>query len=298
MTNRLSPNRAPVRASNKAFTLIELLVVIAIIALLAAILFPVFGRARENARRSSCQSNLKQLGLGFAQYIQDYDEKTPCGILSPYGGGLPNYVGGLGWAEQLYTYVKSGQIYACPSDTTKSAPKTTVSYGVNINSSWNSATGGVGRNLANFNATTKTVLLFEVSNSVVGNITTPHTTGSVYWGNVGNISGDRGSATGNGVSIHDENNSFPQDYAVCATGPLGNLSAAATCVNGAGTAADVGRHFEGSNFLLLDGHVKFLKGVNVSPGQDASTSGADTTGIQAAGTESTNPQWAVTFSAR
>src|SRR5687768_5924591 len=64
----------------KGFTLIELLVVIAIIAILAAILFPVFARARENARRSSCQSNLKQIGLGFAQYTQDYDEKMPITI--------------------------------------------------------------------------------------------------------------------------------------------------------------------------------------------------------------------------
>src|SRR6476619_195488 len=65
------------QAKKKAFTLIELLVVIAIIALLAAILFPVFGRARENARRSSCQSNLKQLGLGVLHYVQDFDETMP-----------------------------------------------------------------------------------------------------------------------------------------------------------------------------------------------------------------------------
>src|ERR1043165_2296074 len=65
------------RLARSGFTLVELLVVIAIIALLSAILFPVFSRARENARRSSCQSNLKQLGLGILQYTQDYDEKFP-----------------------------------------------------------------------------------------------------------------------------------------------------------------------------------------------------------------------------
>src|SRR5690349_12144108 len=65
------------KRSARGFTLIELLVVIAIIALLAAILFPVFARARENARRASCQSNLKQIGLGFHQYTQDYDDRLP-----------------------------------------------------------------------------------------------------------------------------------------------------------------------------------------------------------------------------
>src|SRR5690349_1235069 len=68
------------------FTLIELLIVIAIIAILAAILFPVFARARENARRSSCQSNLKQIGLAFAQYTQDNDERLPMAY-NYYGGG-------------------------------------------------------------------------------------------------------------------------------------------------------------------------------------------------------------------
>src|SRR5689334_5202516 len=65
------------QAAKPGFTLIELLVVIAIIAILAAILFPVFARARENARRASCQSNLKQIGLGIMMYTQDYDETFP-----------------------------------------------------------------------------------------------------------------------------------------------------------------------------------------------------------------------------
>ena len=73
----LNFNTKPITKTRSAFTLIELLVVIAIIAILAAILFPVFARARENARRSSCTSNLKQIGIGILQYVQDYDETYP-----------------------------------------------------------------------------------------------------------------------------------------------------------------------------------------------------------------------------
>jgi prepilin-type N-terminal cleavage/methylation domain-containing protein/prepilin-type processing-associated H-X9-DG protein len=92
---------------NQGFTLIELLVVIAIIALLAAILFPVFARARENARRASCQSNVKQLLLGMMQYTQDYDERVPIPANALYG---------TTWHGGIYPYVKSSQIYRCPSD--------------------------------------------------------------------------------------------------------------------------------------------------------------------------------------
>ncbi len=93
-----------------AFTLIELLVVIAIIAILAAILFPVFARARENARRSSCQSNLKQLGLGILQYVHDYDEKYPAPRLGAGTDPRNN------WALLSQPYLKSTQIFTCPSD--------------------------------------------------------------------------------------------------------------------------------------------------------------------------------------
>jgi prepilin-type N-terminal cleavage/methylation domain-containing protein/prepilin-type processing-associated H-X9-DG protein len=102
-------------SSTKGFTLIELLVVIAIIAILAAILFPVFGRARENARRSSCQSNLKQIGLGILQYVQDYDEKYPqCRSSDIALNGYNNRW--APWHLAIYPYVKSFQVYKCPSN--------------------------------------------------------------------------------------------------------------------------------------------------------------------------------------
>ena len=100
--------------SRKAFTLIELLVVIAIISILAAILFPVFGRARENARATSCSSNLKQIGLGFAQYTQDYDGSYPiAGATITWN----DPTGKFSWMQQIYPYTKSEQLYKCPSDT-------------------------------------------------------------------------------------------------------------------------------------------------------------------------------------
>jgi len=115
------------------FTLIELLVVIAIIAILAAILFPAFARARENARRASCQSNLKQIALGVTQYMQDFDSFYPYGCSRDdiaAGGGLASepyysYVQDENdiWAGFIQPYVKSKQIFGCPS-----APTITTGY--------------------------------------------------------------------------------------------------------------------------------------------------------------------------
>jgi len=129
----------------KAFTLIELLVVIAIIAILASILFPVFARARENARRASCLSNLKQMGLGMMQYTQDYDEHYPpayypyprpsnpppkppaqeqtvpgtpgmaFSICDPYSCGSGYKGHWITWMDFIHPYVKSTQLYICPS---------------------------------------------------------------------------------------------------------------------------------------------------------------------------------------
>lgn len=120
------------KTTSNGFTLIELLVVIAIIAILAAILFPVFARARENARRTSCLSNVKQIGLGVMMYTQDYDEKFP-----PLGGtgSCAGYYGNpVSWARNISAYTKSNQLFVCPSDSrsyTYSAGNSICSYSFN-----------------------------------------------------------------------------------------------------------------------------------------------------------------------
>jgi prepilin-type N-terminal cleavage/methylation domain-containing protein/prepilin-type processing-associated H-X9-DG protein len=106
------------RTRRKGFTLIELLVVIAIIAILAAILFPVFAQARAKARQTTCLNNMRQLGTGLMMYAQDWDETLP---LNDYiGNGLGPLPGwrdpraGESWCSGIYPYVKNSQIYACP----------------------------------------------------------------------------------------------------------------------------------------------------------------------------------------
>jgi len=110
----------------RAFTLIELLVVIAIISILAAILFPVFARARESARRTSCLSNLKQIGLGMMMYVQDYDERFPAAYFRMDASNV------VDWQELVMPYTNSEQLFICPSSS-RQAPDQRLngSYGAN-----------------------------------------------------------------------------------------------------------------------------------------------------------------------
>ncbi|GAB4457129.1 MAG: hypothetical protein OHK0029_16350 [Armatimonadaceae bacterium] len=109
MTNRISRSRS-------GFTLIELLVVIAIIAILAAILFPVFAQAREKARQTACLSNCKQLGTAVMMYVQDYDEIMPLINMAFPQTNSVNCYANFKWQDGLYPYIKNAQIMTCPSD--------------------------------------------------------------------------------------------------------------------------------------------------------------------------------------
>ncbi|MDQ3814493.1 MAG: DUF1559 domain-containing protein [Armatimonadota bacterium] len=274
----IHPSSRPVAQSSarKGFTLIELLVVIAIIALLAAILFPVFARARENARRTSCASNLKQLGLGLMQYTQDYDEMLPA------GENTTNGYWGTGWAGGIFPYVKSAQLYRCPNDTTNpgAAPNVhPVSYSYNINLNYTNCNGGPKAAMGNIPKVTRQILLFESRGTVT---------------DVTNIVETR-SATGPGISGFWRNSGGGEVYATGVTGgrAIGNPALFTTNP----------RHFEGANYLLADGHVKYYQPGQVSSGwnsvnaTNAQTAGAANVGVCGALAEgSESNEFAVTFS--
>ena len=153
--------------TRRAFTLIELLVVIAIIAILAAILFPVFAQAREMARSASCKSTLKQIITATAIYVQDYDETLPPAWYDVWEGsfGHPRYM-----PETLQPYVKNGQVWRCPTDPQKlgradydaSLPDLIVSYGYNaLGLSPHIYGGGSARSLAAFTKPSETVAFVD-----------------------------------------------------------------------------------------------------------------------------------------
>ncbi len=160
------PKKPPVFPRRNAFTLIELLVVIGIISILAAILFPAFGRAREMARRSSCASNFRQIGLAAMQYAQDYDETMP--LFSYNGFGGYNGADGARWADMIFPYAKSTQIFDCPSGNKTTAPFAggtfldigTYSYGF-VTPSTSQPVGVAGRTLAEIEDTATTLMFVE-----------------------------------------------------------------------------------------------------------------------------------------
>lgn len=156
--------------SRKGFTLIELLVVIAIIAILAAILFPVFARAREKARQASCQSNLKQLALGMQMYIDDYDEFFP--YRYAFVGNA--YHGGNLWPWMIMPYVKNAGIFDCPTSVRgvddrlydRDQYSTYHSnYGYNYESLSNESR--VGYKLSNVRVPSETFMLYDGGNRFV-----------------------------------------------------------------------------------------------------------------------------------
>jgi prepilin-type N-terminal cleavage/methylation domain-containing protein/prepilin-type processing-associated H-X9-DG protein len=251
--------------SRGGFTLIELLVVIAIIAILAAILFPVFAKAREKARQISCASNEKQIALGALQYTQDNDEMFPAGTSNGYDGD-PN-----GWAGLIYPYVKSAQVYKCPDDP---QPLDVVSYAINNYvgnaGNWRSLAQdpvngyNSGTPISMFNAPSSTILFCEVSYSYL-------TPGALSWyaydsqALVNNT--DFASPTTNGEAVWGWSSN-----PATGGGPWGNPTLATGLLYGQDpstvpntVAAIEGRHTGGSNFVLCDGHVKFYRGSAVSP---------------------------------
>ena len=227
----------------KGFTLIELLVVVAIIAILAAILFPVFARARENARRSSCASNLKQIGLAGHQYMQDYD-----GIYAPSfqsynnssislgDGSAEGTLGVASYYDLLLPYIKNDQVFMCPSQTEPGARNPAnlqkgtnhvynrhFSYGLAIGPTTDSC-AGVGHSYTYCNT--------PVRDSMIVNPSEVFYAGDGY--------GRPGSATATGQ--------FKVTITNSAVLP--------------GTVSDPTivhfRHLETANFLYADGHVKAL----------------------------------------
>jgi prepilin-type N-terminal cleavage/methylation domain-containing protein/prepilin-type processing-associated H-X9-DG protein len=233
MFNATQPRRS---SRPSAFTLIELLVVIAIIAILAAILFPAFARARENARRASCQSNLKQMCLGFKQYIQDYDERNPL-VAADLDNSNSLTATDQGWAQTLQPYMKSTQIFQCPSET--SPPVATGGATPGYSDYWMNA-GVAGQADASFNAQTLTVLGGD--GGAAGAAANTELT-SAYA-----VSGDPNVTT---VKVGTGDLTLTQYI-----GTTGNVIYNTTA-NALGSGGK--RHLEGCNFAFVDGHVKWLR---------------------------------------
>ncbi len=248
---------------HRAFTLIELLVVIAIIAILAAILFPVFGRARENARRTSCLSNSKQMGLAMMQYVQDFDGRYPHASGSP---AISSYLDfnrknqflpfNIHWMQQLYPYHKSWQIYLCPSDSTPNAEKvdnpnlsgfrspSPSSYGTNSTllqtGSSTTAAGSLHESMLTSAATTYIIAETRQSAEFFGH----------------NCGGNPNTSWLNRVRFASATNDVTTTCSFSAIPDLSKM---------AGNQERHTRHFGGSVITFADGHTKWSKWSNIKP---------------------------------
>jgi prepilin-type N-terminal cleavage/methylation domain-containing protein/prepilin-type processing-associated H-X9-DG protein len=244
MMNR-TPTQSGENRERSGFTLIELLVVIAIIAILASILFPVFARARENARRSSCQSNVKQIMLGVMQYVQDNDERYPT-ITSP----LP-VSGQVCWMQFVQPYVKSNQLFVCPSDPPQNpvvlpagcnngsaygyVNPFPVSYGANV--SFAKTIGGVpiGIHLAEIAESSKTIYLSDGLSELGGNTNGP----------------------ANKAKAPEEWTELLSGFILETYGSAYTFGASPSASGSRG--GPLARHLETSTVGFADGHVKSLK---------------------------------------
>ncbi|HAZ63987.1 MAG TPA: hypothetical protein DCZ72_10315 [Armatimonadetes bacterium] len=245
----------------RGFTLIELLVVIAIIAILAAILFPVFAKAREKARQASCQSNLKQIGLAVLQYAQDYDERWP-------GAGAP--AEGRGWVGRIFPYMKSGEVIRCPSDQT-TAPCLSYCFNKHLVVS--------AQAMAAMKAPATTVMFCEITNAKF-----PDGNTAAVWdpsradegkSNIG-VGPDYGGAGWINAGLMRG----PGLSAQYVTGTMGNPPWPHWS-----TSEMPARHMDGSNFAFGDGHVKHMRGSQVSPGHDTNSGTWNGGGGYAAGVD-------------
>ena len=155
------------------FTLIELLVVIAIIAILAAILFPVFAQAREQARMATCLSNFKQIGLGVMMYVQDWDETYPTSRLHALPAGSDCNQKIITWKAETAPYVKNLAVYKCPSNKHNNQPDETkgddsaglpvfpISYAYSGSALWSGDTGQVPIRLGSVTEPARFIMLVE-----------------------------------------------------------------------------------------------------------------------------------------
>ncbi|MDR3707554.1 MAG: DUF1559 domain-containing protein [Capsulimonadaceae bacterium] len=284
------------------FTLIELLVVIAIIAILAAILFPVFATAREKARQSACSSNFKQMGLAMVQYTQDYDECPPNGVTNTNCAG--------GWAGQIYPYLKSRAVYVCPDDQT---PGASCSYAYNRNIQNYNATGHTyGMNswpsytLAKYANVSKTVLLAEITGSAGYDVSVDTACTGALPAQC-SFSPDGMGGAGSDFDPYVANNNLAtnkacsqQSIGCAANFTLKYVTGYPSVVSGNYAqlfTGPTGIHSGGANYLMADGHVKWFNAGSVSAGSNnTGASSSCGSGTTAAATGCTQAGAAATWS--